>query len=140
MAELKTKQTEQSVDAYIDAIADDVRRQDCRALIELMSKATAAAPRMWGTSMVGFGSYHYKYDSGHEGDAMLTGFASRKPDLTLYVMPGFEGHEHEPLLARLGKHKAGKGCLYVKRLADVDLAVLTELVTLSVQKIRRRYS
>jgi hypothetical protein len=137
MAELKTKQTEQSVDEYIDAIADDVRRQDCRTLIDLMSKATAEEPRMWGTSMVGFGSYHYKYDSGHEGDAMLTGFASRKPNLTLYAMPG-EGHE--PLLARLGKHKAGKGCLYVKRLADVDLAVLTELVTLSVEKLRQRYN
>ena len=138
MAELKTKQTEQSVDAYIDAIADDVRRQDCRTLVELMSKATSAEPRMWGTSMVGFGSYHYKYDSGHQGDAMLTGFASRKPNLTLYVMPGSEGHES--LLAKLGKHKAGKGCLYVKRLADIDLAVLAELVTLSVEKLRQRYS
>ena len=137
MAELKTKQAELSVDAYVNAIADDVRRQDCRALIDLMSKATGAEPKMWGSSMVGFGRYHYKYESGHEGDAMLTGFASRKTDLTLYIMSGFD--RHEELLARLGKYKAGKSCLYVKRLADLDLEVLEELVALSVQEVKRRY-
>jgi hypothetical protein len=136
MAELKTKQTELSVDAYVDAIADDVRRQDCRALIDLMRKATGAEPKMWGAGMVGFGSYHYKYATGHEGDAMLTGFASRKSDLTLYIMSGFD--RYEELLARVGKHKAGKSCLYVKRLADIDLTVLAELVTLSVQDVKRR--
>jgi len=136
MAELKTKQTELSVDAYVDAIADDVRRQDCRTLIDLMRKATGAEPRMWGTGIVGFGSYHYKYESGHEGDAPLTGFASRKKDLTLYIMPGFD--RYEELMARIGKHKAGKGCLYLKRLADVDLAVLAEMVALSVHDVKRR--
>jgi hypothetical protein len=137
MAELKTKQTEQSVDAHIDAIADEARRQDCRTLAALMSRVTGEEPRMWGSSLVGFGSYHYKYASGHEGDAMLTGFASRKADLTLYIMPGFEGHES--LLARLGKHKAGKSCVYVKRLADIDLDVLAELVKRSVEEVRRRH-
>jgi len=136
MAELKTKQTELSVDAYVDAIADGVRRQDCRTLIDLMRKATGFEPKMWGSSMVGFGSYHYKYESGHEGDAMLTGFASRKSDLTLYIMSGFD--RYEELMARVGKHKAGKACLYVKRLADIDLTALAELVTLSVHEVKRR--
>jgi Domain of unknown function (DU1801) len=136
MAELKTKQTELSVDAYVDAIADDVRRQDCRTLIDLMRKATGAEPKMWGAGIVGFGSYHYKYESGHEGDAPLTGFASRKKDLTLYIMPGFD--RYEELMARIGKHKAGKGCLYLKRLADADPAVLAELVALSVHDVKRR--
>lgn len=138
MAELKTKQTELRVDAHINAIVDSVRREDCRKLIALMSKATGMEPRMWGTSLVGFGSYHYKYESGHEGDAMLTGFASRKSDLTMYIMPGFD--RYESLMAKLGKHKAGKACVYVKRLEDLDLTVLAELVTLSVREIKQRYS
>ncbi len=137
MAELKTRQTDLSVETYIEAIGDEVRRQDCRRLVQLMGKAVGAEAKMWGTSIVGFGSYHYKYASGHEGDACLTGFASRKQDLTLYIMAGFD--QHESLLARLGKHKAGKACLYVKRLADIDLAVLAELVGLSVQEVRRRH-
>lgn len=135
MAEAKTKQTDLSVDAYIDAVADTTRREDCRKLIEVMSRVTASEPRMWGTSIVGFGSYHYKYASGHEGDACLTGFSSRKQDLTLYIMPGFERCESQ--LARLGKHKLGKSCLYVKRLADVDMTVLTELIKLSVEEMKR---
>jgi uncharacterized protein DUF1801 len=138
MAELKTKPTEASVGAYIEAIADDTRREDCRALVELMRQATGFEPKMWGPSIVGFGSYHYKYASGHEGDSCLTGFSSRKQDLTLYIMPGFASYE--PLMARLGKHKTGKSCLYLKRLADVDLAVLAELVQLSVQQMRRGQS
>lgn len=107
MAELKTKQTDLSVDDYLDAIADATRREDCRTLVALMQKATGKPPRMWGAGMVGFGSYHYRYDSGHEGDAMRTGFASRKAALTLYVTPGFG--RYPDLLARIGKHKAGKG-------------------------------
>lgn len=137
MAELKTKETDLSVDAYLDAIMDETRRQDCRKLIEILSEATNTKPRMWGSSIVGFGSYHYKYASGHEGDACLTGFASRKQDLTLYIMPGFDNYGS--LLARLGKHKSGKSCLYVKRLADIDLAILAELVKLSVQETRQRH-
>jgi Domain of unknown function (DU1801) len=138
VAELKTKQTELSVDTYIDAIADDSRRQDCRALVKLMAKATNAEPKIWGSSIVGFGSYHYKYASGHEGDACLVGFASRKNDLTLYMMSGLE--RHDSLMATLGKHKTGNSCLYVKRLADIDLKVLAELVKLSVQEVKRRHA
>jgi hypothetical protein len=137
MAELKTKQTDLSVDVYIDAIADANRRQDCLALVDLMRKATQEEPKMWGTGIVGFGRYHYKYASGHEGDSCLTGFASRKQALTIYLMPGFEGYES--LLADLGKYKPAKGCLYLKRLADVNLQVLRELIERSVQELKRRH-
>jgi hypothetical protein len=137
MAEPKTKQSEQAVDAYIDAIADPERQQDCRRLIAIMSKATGEAPKMWGSSIVGFGSYHYRYESGHEGDACLTGFASRKQGLVLYILPGFESHES--LLGAMGKYKLGKSCLYVKRLSDVDMGSLTELIMLSVREVRRRW-
>lgn len=135
--ELKTKQNELSVDAYIDAIADETRREDCRAVIKLMTKATKEKPKMWGPSIVGFGSYHYKYESGHEGDMCMTGFSSRKNDLTLYVMPGFD--QRAELMQKLGKHKTGKSCLYIKRLADIDQKVLTELITLSVKEMKQRY-
>ena len=130
MATLKTKQTDGSVDAWLDAIDDPVRRADCRSLVALMRRASGCEPRMWGASMVGFGSCHYRYASGHEGDAMKIGFASRKAALTLYAMPGLAGHP--ALLARLGKHKAGKGCLYLQRLADVDLEVLEALLSASL--------
>lgn len=137
MAELKTKATEASVEAYVDAIAAPARRADCLALIALMRRATGCEPFMWGGSVVGFGSYHYHYASGHEGDACLIGFASRKPDLTLYITPGFERYQH--LLARLGRHRVAKCCLYLKRLSDVDLGVLGELIELSVQETRDRH-
>lgn len=132
MTELKTKPTAANVETYVGAIADPNRRADCWTLIELMSRATGSEPRMWGSSIVGFGSYHYRYASGHEGDACLTGFASRKSDLTLYITPGFERYQH--LLARLGKHRVAKSCLYLKRLADVDLDVLGELIEQSVRE------
>jgi len=137
MYELKTKQNELSVDAYIDAIADETRREDCRTVIKLMTKATKEKPKMWGPSIVGFGSYHYKYDSGHGGDMCITGFSSRKNDLTLYLIPGFE--QRAELMEKLGKHKNGKSCLYIKRLADIDQKVLTELITLSVKEMKARY-
>jgi hypothetical protein len=137
MAEPKTRATRASVDKYLDAIGDEQRRGDCRSLAELMSRVTKEPPTMWGTSIVGFGKYHYKYASGHEGDSCLTGFASRKGDISIYLTAGFEGQE--PLLAKLGKHKAGKGCLYVKRLADIDLKMLESLVKGSVAKTRQRY-
>lgn len=137
MAEQKTKPTEASIEAYVDAIADPARRDDCRALIALMRGATGCEPCLWGSSIVGFGSYHYRYASGHEGDAPLIGFASRKPDLTLYITPGFE--RYQSLLARLGRHRVAKCCLYLKRLADVDPQVLGELIELSVQQVRDRY-
>lgn len=126
MAELKTKPTNEDVDAFINSIADAQKRQDSQAILALMQEVTGAEPQMWGDSIVGFGSYHYKYASGREGDWFLTGFAPRKQNLTLYIMAGFE--QYDTLLARLGKYKTGKSCLYLKRLADVDPDTLRELV------------
>ena len=139
MAELKTKPTDVAVRDHLAAIEDDARRADCEALAELMSRVTGCEPVMWGPSIVGFDRYHYRYASGHEGDAALVGFASGKRQLTLYLAPGFEGDASRELLARLGKHKTGKGCLYLKRLADVDPEILEELVRWSVAEMRRRY-
>ena len=130
MAELKTKENDQSVEVFLAGIEDAQKQQDCRTLVAIMQEATGAAPRMWGDAIVGFGHYHYKYASGREGDWFLTGFSPRKQNLTLYIMAGFDNYD--ALLARLGKHSIGKSCLYVKRLADVDMPVLTELVVESV--------
>jgi hypothetical protein len=137
MAELKTRETSASVEAFLAAVEDEARRADCRTVAAIMGEVTGEAPRMWGPSIVGFGRYHYRYASGHEGDACLTGFSPRKKELTLYLMPGLDALA--PLLARLGKHKAGKGCLYVKCLADIDLAVLRELVAACVAHLRTLY-
>lgn len=138
MAEAKTRQNDLSVDAYLEAISDVARRQDCRELIRLMSGVTNCEPKMWGTGIVGFGAYHYKYASGHEGDTCLTGFASRKGDISIYILSGFD--EHDSLLAKLGKHKTGKACLYVRRLSDINLPMLGQLVMCSVTEVKRRYS
>ena len=129
MAELKTQKNDASVTDFLNGV-DEKRREDCFALVELMEAATGAPAKMWGTSIVGFGSYHYKYASGREGDWMITGFSPRKQNLTLYIMSGFE--EYDSLLAKLGKHSTGKSCLYIKRLADVDTDVLRQLVEASV--------
>ena len=137
MAENKTQATEASVDAHLAAIDDEGRRNDCAALVKLMSKVTRAQPKMWGPSIVGFGSYHYRYDSGREGDSCATGFASRKGDISIYLVAEFPGQDE--LLAQLGRHKMGKDCLYVRRLADVDMKVLEKLVAGSVAEVRRRY-
>ena len=138
MAENKTKPTSASVDDYIASIADEARRADSRYLVEMMSRVTGEPPRMWGASIVGFGTYHYRYDSGREGDFFLTGFSSRKADLSLYVMAGFASFP--ALMAKLGRHRTGKSCLYVRRLADVDLEVLEELVRRSVKETRERHA
>jgi hypothetical protein len=137
MAELKTQPTDHSVRDFIAAIENEDRRRDCQAVLEIMQEATGERPRIWGSGMVGFGSYHYKYASGREGDWFLTGFAPRKNDLTLYIMPGFD--RFEALMKRLGKHKTGKSCLYIKRLSDIDPAVLKELVADSVAHMRQQY-
>ena len=134
---MKTRPTQASVAAFVDAVEDEQKRTDSRRLAAMMQEVTGTAPRMWGPSIVGFGSYHYRYASGREGDFMLTGFSPRKRALTLYVMAGFS--EYDDLLAKLGKHAIGKSCLYVKRLADVDQAVLRELVERSVRHIRDKY-
>ncbi len=137
MAQNKTKATEASVESYLSAIGDEARRKDCEALAKLMTKATKQQPKMWGTSIVGFGSYHYKYESGREGDAYLTGFSSRKSDISVYLMASIPGQEE--LLSKLGKHKMGKGCLYVRKLSDVDLEVLEQLIIGSFAERKRRY-
>ena len=134
---MKTTPTQASVDAYINAVEDAQKRADCRAVAAMMAEVTGAPARMWGLSIVGFGSYHYRYASGREGDFMETGFAARKRAITLYVMAGFS--EYGDLLAKLGKHDTGKSCLYIKRLADVDQAVLREMVERSVAWIRARH-
>lgn len=137
MAELKTKPTEKEVEEFLRGIADERRRADCLSLSEMMKRVTGEPPKMWGPGMVGFGSYHYRYQSGREGDWFLAGFAPRKANLVVYVMAGFDGHEE--IMARLGKYKTGKSCLYVNRLADVDMAVLEELVSASVVHMRKIY-
>jgi len=135
MAELKTKLTDASVDKFLKGIKDEQTRTDCQQIVEIMRKATKAEPKMWGTSIVGFGDYHYKYESGRENDWFLVGFSPRKQNLTLYLMGGFDGHEE--LLKNLGKHSLGKGCLYIKKLEDVDTKVLKELITESVKAIKK---
>lgn len=134
MAELKTKRTGSSVEAFLARIPDPARREDCRALVKLMKQATREEPAMWGAGIVGFGNYHYRYASGREGDWFLAGFSPRKQDLTIYLMAGFEGQE--ALLAKLGKHRTGKSCLYVRRLADLDPKILKTLVAASVRRLR----
>lgn len=137
MAENKTKVTEASVESYFSTIDDEARRKDCQALAKLVTKATKQKPKMWGTSIVGFGSYHYTYASGREGDSCLTGFSSRKSDITIYISASFPGRE--ALLAKLGKHKAGKGCLYIRKLSDVDLKTLEQLIVGAVAERKRQY-
>lgn len=133
----KTKQSRQSVTAFINSIADPDTRRDVRKVSAMMRKATGSRARMWGSNIVGFGEYHYKYDSGREGDFMITGFSPRKQALTLYIMPGFK--TFAPLMKKLGKHKTGKSCLYIKHLADVDETVLERIIVGSVEQMRNKY-
>lgn len=134
MAALKTRANDASVEAYLEAIEPESRRQDCRELCQLMAELSGEPAVMWGSSIVGFGSYRYRYTSGREGDWMLVGFANRKHSLTLYVMAGFDGYAE--LLARLGKHKTGKSCLYIARLEQIDRQALRELVAASIAHMR----
>ena len=136
--ETKTKPTKVSVDEFLSNVEPEQKRADSYALIKLMQKVTGEEPHMWGPTIIGFGTYHYKYESGHEGDAPIAGFSPRAQALTLYLMPYFV-EQAEPLLNKLGKFKASKGCLYVKKLADVDMAVLEELVRDSVAAVRKTY-
>jgi Domain of unknown function (DU1801) len=136
MAENKTKPSKASVAAFIDTLTDPGRRADAKALIKLMRSAAGEKPQMWGPSIVGFGSYHYRYDSGREGDAPIVGFSPRKAATVLYNATG--SSDAKALLAKLGKHTTGKGCLYIKKLADVDQEVLETLVVKSVAAMRAR--
>ena len=137
MAELKTKETEASVDAFLAGVDNETRRRDALVVKEIMERVTGWQPKMWGPSIVGFGRYHYKYDSGREGDYLVTGFSPRKRSLTVYIMPGFSGFSE--LMERLGKYKTSVSCLYINKLEDVDLEVLEELIRGGVDCMRKRY-
>lgn len=132
MAELKTKVTKASVEKFLQGIRDEQKREECFQILKLMKRATKAEPKMWGPSIVGFGDHHYVYESGREGDWFMAGFSPRVQNLTLYAMGGFDPQ----LLKKLGKHKTGKGCLYISRLEDVDRKVLYQLIVGSVKKLK----
>lgn len=134
MAEAKTKPTKLSVKKFINSQPDEQVRADCAIISKLMSEATGETPRMWGPSIIGFGSYHYKYASGREGDMPIIGFSPRKQALTLYIW--MYGPEQTDLLKKLGKHTTGKWCLYIKRLSDVDLPTLKKLIKASVKRLK----
>lgn len=134
MAEVKTKKTDDSVTDFLNKVENEKKRADSFAILNLMQEITGEEPKMWGTSIVGFGDYHYKYESGREGDWFLAGFSPRKQNLTLYIMAGFD--EYDQLLEKLGKHAIGKSCLYIKKLEDVDQEVLKELVSRSVEHMK----
>ena len=131
MAEMKTKPTGEDVVQFLNAIVDEKKRQDSFTLIEIMREVTQEEPKLWASSMVGFGAHHYKYESGREGDTFLIGFAPRKGELTLYGLRAAE--DAEQLLEKLGKFKTGKGCLYIKRIEDIDLATLRQLIRQSFE-------
>ena len=137
MSKPKTKPTEVSAESHIAAITNEEQRHDAQTLVALMRRVTRQEPMMWGPSIVGFGSYHYKYASGREGDSALAGFAVRGRELVVYIAAGFEGRDG--LLAELGKHKTGKVCVYIRRLADVDLKVVEALIARSMAETKRRY-
>lgn len=136
MTELKTKVNDASVNDFLNAVEDEARRADSLTLLKMFKEVTSEEPKMWGAAIVGFGQYRYKYASGQEGDWMLTGFSPRKAAITLYLTTGFE--MNQDLLAKLGKHKLGKGCLYIKRLADIDDTVLRQLISLCYKEMKKQ--
>lgn len=135
MSDLKTKANQQSVIAYLNTIEPQKRREDSFAILALMQEVSGEEPQMWGDKIVGFGRYHYKYASGREGDWFLAGFAPRKQNLTLYIMSGFDGYDE--LMGKLGKHSTGKSCLYIKKLEDVDQAILRQLIAQSIANMKQ---
>jgi hypothetical protein len=135
MSELKTKPTNASVEKFLNQIADETRREDSFKVAKMMEEITGEKPTMWGPSIVGFGSYHYKYASGHEGDWPIAAFSPRKQDLTLYLLPGFA--ESGELMKQLGKHRSGKSCLYIKRLSDVHVPTLKQLIRDAVKRMKQ---
>lgn len=136
MAELKTKPTNVSVKKFLNSLKDEQKREDSFVVMEMMKKITGEEPKMWGPSIVGFGKYHYKYDSGHEGDMCMAGFSPRKEALTIYLVPGFQ--KNKSLMEKLGKHKTGKSCLYIKKLEDVELNVLEKLISNSFKYMNNK--
>ena len=137
MAENKTTKTGASVTEFLKSVENPQMRTDARKVGSMMRRVTGKRAKMWGSSIVGYGTYHYRYDSGREGDFMVTGYSPRKQALTVYIMPGFSNYE--PLMKKLGKYKTGKSCLYIKRLADVDETVLEKLIDGSVKEMRKKY-
>ncbi len=137
MAENKTRPTQADVLEFLNSVDNDTRREDAFRMLEIMKEITGDDPVMWGPSIVGFGSYHYKYDTGREGDMCLTGFSPRKTSLTVYIMPGFD--RYGELMSKLGKHKSGKSCLYINKLSNVDEEVLKELISEGVKYMRAKY-
>lgn len=135
-AELKTKPTSTDVEKFLNSIENEKRKKDAFVILDLMKKVTKEEPKMWGASIIGFGSYHYKYESGREGDWFLAGFSPRKTNFSIYIMSGFK--EFDELLSKLGKHKTGSSCLYINKLEDVDLSILKKMVTLSVKKMKSK--
>ncbi len=135
MADIKTKENDASVEAFLDAVPNERKRNDSYAIVKMMKEITGEEPKMWGTSIVGFGRYHYKYASGREGDMPLVGFSPRKQNLTLYVMPAID--DYDKLREKLGKHKVGKVCLYINKLDDVNQEVLREIVSRSVDFMKK---
>ena len=138
MSDPKTRKSTASVEAFLAGVTHEKRREDCRAVVEIMREITGEAPVLWGDSLIGFGSYHYTYESGREGDWPLTAVSPRKQSLTLYIMPGFA--RYEALMAKLGKYKTGKSCLYVNKLEDIHLPTLRRLIAQSVEHIAKRYA
>ena len=136
--ELKTKLNDGAVNEFINGIESELKRNVSFKIIEMMKKITKSEPKMWGDSIIGFGNYHYKYASGREGDWFLCGFSPRKQNLSIYIMSGF--NKYENILRKLGKHKTGKGCLYVKNLEEIDLKVLENLLKQSVDYLKKRNS
>jgi len=137
MAKNKTTETNNSVAEYLNAIADEKRRKDCSAIVELFKNQTGLEPKMWGAGIVGFGRYHYKYDSGREGDAPLVAFSSRVNAISLYLSANFD--QREELLKKFGKHKTGKGCIYIQKLEDIDTSILSKMVKNSIEHTKRLY-
>ncbi len=137
MAELKTKQNDASVDDFLESIPNEQVRTDCQTIVQIMAKASNSSAKMWGASIIGFGSYHYRYASGREADWMRIGFAPRKQNMALYIVSGFE--EYEKLLAQLGKYSRAKSCLYIKKLSDIHLPILEKLIQASVKHISEKY-
>ncbi len=138
MSQNKTVPNKLNVQDYLNAIENPKRKEDCCAIHDLMKTITGKEPRMWGSSMVGFGSYHYKYESGREGDMFVTGFSNRKQAITLYIMGGFK--RHEELLSKVGPHKTGKSCFYIKQLSNMDIDVLSILISESIKAVEKKYT
>ncbi len=138
MSENKTIPTNASVTEFLNTIENETRREDSFVILKKMKEITGKPAVMWGNSIVGFGSYHYKYDSGREGDILITGFSPRKQNLTLYILDGFDGYQE--LLSKLGPHKTGKSCLYIKKLSDIDMDILTKLISTSFTHFDKKYN